>query len=1144
MSLQLILGNSGSGKSYELYKNIITASVQSPGTKFLVIVPEQFTMQTQKELVRLHPKKGIINIDILSFQRLAHRIFEEVGADRRTVLEDTGKTLMLRRAAARHRDELRVLKGNLNKKGYLAQIKSMISEFAQYDIDQEKMERILEAGKERPQLYYKLKDLDILYRGFQEELAGKYITAEETLDALCQIADQSEILKGCVIALDGFTGFTPIQQKLLKELLVLAKEVYVTVTIDSREEFFRIYGEHELFYLSKKTIHTLSHMAEECGCEILEPQILTGKPLPRFQNSQELGFLENRIFRRRKGKVWNPSGKREDISIHMAANPMQESHYVGRSIRKLIREGYRYQEIAIITGDMEVYGDILPHVFQEYEIPIFMDSRRTVSTNPYIELLRAVLDLARQDVMVPGIFRVLRTGLCGLIPEEVDLLENYVLAAGMKSHSRWKKPFDWIPDGFLQEDLDRCEEMRQQIMEPLETARTVLRSGKTTVLEKTKELYQLGVLFGIQHQLAEYVSMFEKEGRQALQKEYDQVYQLVIDLFDKIVELLGKETLPLQEYTELLETGFEELRVGIIPPTMDRVQIGDIERTRLKDIRVLFFMGLNDGWVPKSGSGGGILSEMERETLEASRVELAPTAREESYIQKFYLYQNLTKPSEKLYLSFCKGNADGASMRPSYVIRTVMRLFPDMIVTDEDYADGIVERSVTPETGITLLADGLQKIREEYPSGEWMELYQWYRSSDKWQKQAENLVHAAFLRFEESGISKAAARKLYGEMLSNSVSRLEKFASCAFAHFLQYGLQLKERQEYEFHPVDMGTITHRMIELFSRKVEQEEGGWEGMTEEVRDRIMDECVDQAAEEYGHQILHSSARNEFMIERLRRILRRTAWALQKQILAGQFRPAGIEVSFSQVADLEAVNLALSDEEKMRLKGKIDRIDVCEKEQEVYIKVIDYKSGNKSFDLVALYYGLQLQLVVYLNAAMEMEQRIHRDKEIVPAGIFYYHVKDPMLTGKETASPEQIRQEILKELKVSGLVNEEPKVYREMDQYFSGSSDLIPVAENKDGSLSKRSKTVKKEQFHILSDFVQEKMKELGRRMLDGEIAAVPFERKTQTGCDYCIYRSICRMDKKMPGTHYHRLKEYSEEMIWKQMESQKNGNELDQ
>ena len=292
------------------------------------------------------------------------------------------------------------------------------------------------------------------------------------------------------------------------------------------------------------------------------------------------------------------------------------------------------------------------------------------------------------------------------------------------------------------------------------------------------------------------------------------------------------------------------------------------------------------------------------------------------------------------------------------------------------------------------------------------------------------------------------------------------------------------------------------------------------------------------------MHSSARNEFVIERLRRILHRTAWALQKQILAGTFRPAGYEVSFSQVENLESVNLALSEEEKMRLRGKIDRIDICEKEDQVYIKVIDYKSGNKTFDLVAFYYGLQLQLVVYLNAAVEMEKRIHKEKEVIPAGIFYYHVKDPMLTGKDPESIEEIQEELLKELKLTGLVNSDEEVYRSMDRDFQGSSDIIPVSVNRDGSLSKRSKAVKKEQFQVLSEYVQKKMKELGRQMLDGEIAAVPFERKTQSGCDYCIYRSICRMDKKLPGTHYRRLKEYSEEMIWKQMERQEDGNELDQ
>ena len=1142
MSLQLILGNSGSGKSYELYKHIITASVQSPGTRFLVIVPEQFTMQTQKEFVRLHPRKGILNIDILSFQRLAHRIFEEVGAEQRTVLEDTGKTLMLRRTASRHKDELRVLKGNLNKKGYLSQIKSLISEFTQYDIDKEKMEQMLETSKERPQLYYKLQDIDILYQGFEEELEGKYITAEETLEALCQVAGESEILKNSVIALDGFTGFTPIQQKLLKELMLLAKEVYVTVTIDSREEFYRIYGEHELFYLSKKTIRSLGHIAEEAGCEICEPWILENKKLPRFEKSRELAHLEQTIFRTRKSKRYEK--KAEDITVHAATDPAAEVHYAGRMIRGLLQEGYRYHEMAVILGDMPSYADILPRIFEEYQIPVFMDSRRAIFSNPYVELLRAVLELFRQDAMSPGIFRCLRTGLCGLTVEEVDLLENYALAAGIKSHARWKRSFDWIPEGFSQEECEKCEAMRVALMDALEETRKILRSSKTTVLEKTTALYQLGCVYGVQGQLESYAAFFSENGQPDMQKEYEQVYQMVMDLFDKMVELLGNERLSLAEYTELLETGFEELKVGIIPPTMDRIQVGDIERTRLKDIRVLFFLGLNDGWVPKSGAAGGLLSEIERETLKKGSVELAPTAREESYIQKFYLYQNLTKPSEKLCLSYCKGTSDGTGMRPSYVIRTIQRLFSKIEVQNEDESEKLLDQAVTAEVGIDLLAEGLQKVRETYPSGEWMELYQWYRQKEEWKAQTEKLVHAAFLRFDDSGIGKEAAKKLYGEMMTNSVSRLEKFASCAFAHFLQYGLQLKERQEYEFHPVDIGSVTHKIVELFSRKVELEEGGWEGLTEEARNRIMDECVDQVTEEYGHQILHSSARNEFVIERLRRILHRTAWALQKQILAGTFRPAGYEVSFSQVENLESVNLALSEEEKMRLRGKIDRIDICEKEDQVYIKVIDYKSGNKTFDLVAFYYGLQLQLVVYLNAAVEMEKRIHKEKEVIPAGIFYYHVKDPMLTGKDPESIEEIQEELLKELKLTGLVNSDEEVYRSMDRDFQGSSDIIPVSVNRDGSLSKRSKAVKKEQFQVLSEYVQKKMKELGRQMLDGEIAAVPFERKTQSGCDYCIYRSICRMDKKLPGTHYRRLKEYSEEMIWKQMERQEDGNELDQ
>lgn len=1146
MSLQLILGNSGSGKSRQLYKNMITASVQSPGTRFLVIVPEQFTMQTQKELVRLHPRKGIFNIDILSFERLAHRIFEEVGADRRTVLEEIGKTLLLRRAALRHQDELQVLKGSLKKKGCLAEVKSLISELTQYDIDQEKMEKLLEAAKNRPRLSCKLQDIQILYHAFEEELEGKYITAEETLEALCQVAGQSEILKNSVIALDGFTGFTPIQQKLMKKLLMLAKEVWVTVTIDAGEDFFRIRGEHELFYLSKKTIRSLSAAAKETDCEILPPMVLGGEEMPRFAKSRELAFLERHLFRA-GGSSLAGKGEMRDISLHMAANPAMECRYAGRTIRSLIRNGYRYQDMAVIVGNMEAYAEYLPHIFAEYEIPVFLDQRRTVASNPLVEFIRAALELIRQDFTRDGVFRLLRTGLCGFSMEQVDLLENYVLAAGIRGYGMWKRTFERKPEGLEPEELEACEEMRKSLMEALQPAWEILHLTKTGAREKTAALYELVCHYEIQNQLAKSEQEFRRKGQMELQKEYSQIYRMVMELFDKAAELLGEERISLKEYAQILETGFEEMKVGMIPPSADQVQVGDLKRTRMKDIKILFFLGLNDGWVPSGSGEGGLLSEMERELLQGSGIELAPTAREESYIQRFYLYLNLTKPSEKLYLSYCGGDSQGEALRPSYLVRTIQKFFPGLTIQKETPGRNILGEAVTERTGWNALVDGLGNARDGKASPIWMELYNWCRGSEKGKQKAERLVQAAFLTFSEKGIGREAARELYGEILSNSVSRLERFSACAFSHFLQYGLHLQERQEYAIHPVDIGTILHRVMELFSRRTELEEGGWEAVSEERRDSLAKECLKEAVEEYGGEIFDDSARNGYQLRRLERIAQRAVWALQKQILAGAFRPVNYEVAFSQVEGLESVNMDLGESRKMKLQGRIDRIDVCEKEDQVYVKVVDYKSGSQSFDLNALYYGLQLQLVVYLSAAMELEKRIYRNREMVPAGLFYYQVKDPILTGSGMESPEQLEEKLLRELRPDGLVNGDPAVYREMDQKLSGASGVIPVTEKRDGTLDARSRAVSREQFAQMADFVQKKMQEIGRRMLEGEAAPVPCERGTWSACGYCPYGSVCRLDPKLPGTSIRRLREYPAEELWTllgRMERERNGNQMDE
>lgn len=760
MSLRLILGSSGSGKSHYIYSSIIEAAVQSPEKKFLVIVPEQFTMQTQRELVRLHPDGGLLNIDILSFQRLAHRIFEEVGADKRTVLEELGKTLLLRRAASRVQDELKVLKGNLKKMGYLQQMKSMISELTQYDIDSEKMERLLQQAEQKPSLFYKLKDIRLLYESFQEELEGKYITAEETLEALCQVARQSAILKGCVVAIDGFTGFTPVQNKLLRELFSLAEQVYVTVTIRAQEEFYRIRGEHELFYLSKKTIRSLAHTAQEAGCEILPPVVMEWKTLPRFTKSPELGFLEAYLFGGGKAQWTEPaeepvrsanphtaeetarSGEAEPecassgcaISLHTAANPVQEAHFAARTIRALLRQGYRYQDIAVIVGDLPSYSSYIPQVFGEYKIAYFMDSTRTVFSNPLVEFLRAVLDMIQQDFTCASVFRYLRTGLCRIDAQKLDMLENYVLAAGVRGFSRWREPFTRAVDFLDEEQLALCEELRSLIMEPLLPLVSCMRQARTTAREKTEGLHTLLCHYNIQQQLADMEKQFRADGQAELEKEFAGIYAMVIGIFDKLAELLREEALTLQEYTELLEAGFEEARVRLIPPSADRVQVGDLERSRLTDIKVLIFLGLNDGWVPATGAGGGLLSDMERETLMESRVELAPTTRQNSYIQRFYLYLNLTKPRERLYLSCSKATADGSLLRPSYVMRTIGRLFPGLSVHDEDVCESFSSRVETPQNALAYLLEGFWSIRERQPSGEWLELYNWYRRKEDTKK--------------------------------------------------------------------------------------------------------------------------------------------------------------------------------------------------------------------------------------------------------------------------------------------------------------------------------------------------------------------------------------------------------------------------
>lgn len=1118
MSLQFIFGNSGSGKSHCLYENIIEGSVVHPDKNYLVLVPEQFTMQTQKDLCLMHPRGGIMNIDVLSFGRLAHRVFEEVGKDDRPVLDDEGKNLVLRKIAGKYEDDLTVLKGNLKKQGYISEVKSVISEFTQYGVDTEQIGELMAGMDEDSYLYYKLKDIRALYEGFEDYLREKYITKEEMLDVLSGAVPESEILKGSVIALDGFTGFTPVQDRLLGELLKVCDKVVVTVEIDGREDPFVYQHPYQLFALSKQMVTTLVKTARQAGTEIDEPVFLwkenagDGKYVPyRFRGNPQMAFLESELFRYSGRKYREPGADGEHplqeknaISLCEARDPRGEAEYVAETIRYLVRtKGYRYREIAVIAADMNVYADALEKACDTFDIPVFMDHKKSMLLNSFVEYVRSLLAMAEQNFTYESVFRYLRTGLCGFTDDEIDRMENYCLALGIKGYRKWQQAWARRTVGAGEEELQALNHLRVRFVEKTSALMYVLKQRKKTVRDVTSAVYEYIAEEKIQEQLAVMEQRFQQRGELALAKEYAQVYRIVMELFDKFVDLLGDEPISLKEYCDLLDAGLEEAKVGVIPPSLDQVVIGDVERTRIKNIKALFFMGANDVLLPGSAGARGLLSERDRERLAKEAVTLSPGPKEKVYIQKFYLYMNLTKPTEKLYISWAKVSGDGKTLRPAYLVQDVRRLFPDIVPEDEEKRT-LAGREVVRKTGIRKVAAGIRE-RHLGLDDQWKELYTWFARDEKSKKELDHILQAGFIRKDWPRLGEKKAGELYPDRSRVSVTRLEQFASCAYAHFLSYGLRLSDREEYGFEALDLGNIAHQSLERFARKADEEKTGWTELTPERREELISESVEESVIDYGNTVLFSSARNEYMIGRIKRLIGRSVWALTRQLEKGDFTPSGYEMKFGS--------------------GKIDRIDTCEDDRTVYVKVTDYKTGMKSFDITALYHGLQLQLPVYLNAALDVEKKKYPGKEVIPAGIFYYRIQDPVVPAQE--SDEAVEKSILKELRLDGLINGDETVVSHLEKDLSGASVLFPMGRNKDGSLSKASRALPGEAFGTVLDYIKEKERSLKEEMYAGKVQASPYELGDAAGCDYCPYRDICGFDLRLDGCAYRRFQKLSVE-----------------
>lgn len=1072
MKLFFVLGRSGSGKTTWLYKNLLKMSEETDKNFFLV-VPEQFTMQTQRNIVEHSKGHGTFNIDIVSINRLAYRVFEELGVSLLSAIDDTGKNLVLRKVIDENKSKLKIIKPK-DSIGFVSEVKSVISELLQYSVSPERLSGVCDSlrnngNSNNDRLIYKLMDICTIYQAFREYIDGKYMTTEEITGILCEHVPKSKILENAVFAFDGFTGFTPVQYRLISLLFDKADSMYFTAAMqkDSNDD---------LFLMSKEMINKLGVCAEKNS--ICPEFIWMDDTSYRLLASTALTHLEKNIFR----NYCEYSAKTKDITVYSAFFNKGEVKYVASQIRKLVSEGVRFREIGVIAGDMDAYKEFIIDTFAENEIPVFLDNKRAIISNPAVEYLRSALLVIEKNYSYDTIFRLLKGYMSPIEKSSVDIIENYVLALGVRGHNRWIEKFHRRYPLKREIDYDVLNEIREQIVALLEPLYIVFSNPDSTVASYVDAIKLFLTDSHVEDKLEELAIIMDNKHNPARAKEHRAAYEAIIELLNQTADLLGEERIGLGSFSDILDAGFNEIKLGVIPPTLDMVMVGDIERTRLDKIKVLFVLGVNEGVIPRTNTNKGLLSEYEREILFSEELELAPTCRQKAYMQNFYLYLLLSKPCERLFFTYNRGT------RPSKLINDMTRMFPNMVLESDE---SIEETSLIYNT-----REGMEHVLKRITENEELScmeaamfkvLYEQEEVVNKFKRLANDTLR----NVTDEHISREAAKALYGDVISGSVSRMEKFAGCAFAHFAQYGLNLEERRIYELGAADLGTILHEALRVYSVNLAKNRLNFATVPVENRGEYVREAVETALTDYNNSIFFESKRNGYLRERITKMLEKTAYVLGEQIKAGSFVPKDFERNF------------VYEKESMRIIGKIDRVDYAMDEEKTYVKIIDYKSSKKTLELGGIYDGLNLQLMVYLGTFA---------KDYIPSAALYYGIDDPIVAFNEGMD---VDSAVLEELRPQGILNKETDSIEKLDKVTTqGKSLFVPFSYDKNGAVKQGRGLATRDQVELLGDYAIEKMIRLGKEITQGMAHPNPFEGS----CDYCPYGVVCGFNPKDVNCKY--------------------------
>jgi ATP-dependent helicase/nuclease subunit B len=1136
MKIRLIYGRSGCGKTSFCLREIKRRIEERVTHPLVLLVPEQYTFQAEKDLIRVLGTGGILKTEVLSFRRLAFRVFNQAGGITYPHLQPAGKCMILYRIMDRLKEDLTVFAKAAEREGFVKTVSSLITEFKQYAVTPEELTAACQEVEQAGLLKRKLAELTAIYAEFERLLAQRYRDSDDDLTLAAQKIQLSGLYEGAEIWIDGFSGFTPQEYLVIGRLLAGANRLSVSLCTPSLAEDL---GRADVFAVVKRVSRKLKTIADEAGAELERPVYLADPSRCRFGNNRELSHLEQNLFTYPYQPYPQKTG---NISLFTSINPFAEIEDTAREIIRLCRdEGMNYRDIAVVAGNLQDYERLVEVIFTEYEIPFFLDRKKAITDHPLVQLILAMLDIFTLQWSYEAVFRYLKTGLTGMDREDIDQIENYVLACGIRGsywtrEQAWDMSPDFLPTAHKPENnaenLAAINGIRNRITKPLLEFREKTK-GRKTAAEICGALYEYLCGLGVPARIEGLIEDFRQNGQLALAGEYAQVWNIVMDVFDQIVEVMAGETLSLERFARILRIGFGEYQVGLIPAALDQVLVGSVERSRSQEIKALFILGVNDGVFPSSTLAEGILSDQERTVLSRAGIELACDTRTRAFDEQFLVYKALTTAGRCLRLSWPIADQEGRSLRPSLIISRLRKIFPHITEKSNLLAPSSPDAELELLTGgsptFRLMVGAIRRRAEgEDISPVWEQVYRYYAGEEKWRAKCRQIPEAIFYKNIAQPVGPAKVSSLYGVPAYASISRLEKYAACPFAFYVQYGLGARERKIFRLSPPDVGTFIHAVLERFSRYVGEQNISWRDLDRSWCAETVAVIVKEMLEKMNGSGLAASKRYTALALRLKRVVTRAVWLIAEHLRRSSFEPLGYELGFGEGEKFPPIVIELASGQRINLIGRIDRVDALKTAAGTYLRIVDYKSGTKDFKLSDVYYGIQIQLITYLDALENSDSDL--EGEVLPGGILYFRIDDPVIKVSGRISEEEVERAIMKQLRMKGLLLADVKLIKEMDQTLDGTSLIIPARINK-GDILGRSSAATLEQFHLLRDYVRKLLTGLCQEIMRGNTTIKPYKKKKLTACSYCDYSAVCQFDPALKEHSYQLLVDQKDEEVWR-------------